>query len=180
MTIHFPRDTTNSTPSSFRYREDEAPQVEWGGGINGEWTAPDAFTINCDGPWWLATKLKAEYKSRLEITTNTTHFVQTEESQFFDDRHGAHFWGRGNLAGNLQTNCDNLQRIGKHHLGWKWKKQTSDVQSMSRNKYLMYANLWAASAGPSNHFTIEGDLTFRCKFIANQIICLGNMKIESK
>lgn len=48
--------------------------------------------------------------------STTSYLVQAEEAQVTDYRDGGHLLGRGNLASHLQSNLDNLQRVGEHHL----------------------------------------------------------------
>jgi len=44
------------------------------------------------------------------------HLVEAEESQRLDHGPGGDALGGGDLAGDLESNLDDLQRVGEHHL----------------------------------------------------------------
>ena len=45
------------------------------------------------------------------------HLVEAEKSELLDDRPGRDGPGGGDFSGDLESNLDNLQRVGEHHLG---------------------------------------------------------------
>ena len=46
-----------------------------------------------------------------------THLVEAEKTELLDDRPGRDGPGGGDFSGDLESNLDNLQRVGEHHLG---------------------------------------------------------------
>ena len=53
----------------------------------------------------------------LSNSCRDAHLVEAEKSELLDDRPGRDGPGGGDFSGDLESNLDNLQRIGEHHLG---------------------------------------------------------------
>ena len=91
----------------------------------------------------------------IELKVNV-YFVQSEESQFLDDGNSTEFGGICDLTGHLQSNFDNFQRIGEHHLNGNTVLISHVSAATLKINYLR-----TTSATTSNHFRVERNLTSR-------------------